>query len=278
MRNPRTIAAVTRRALCLAVVVFCFGVWLAPVANAQLVGGVLDGATGGLTDGTNDGLTDVVTGGGGESSASDADTSSGQDDSGSNDGSLIDNVVGGLQGDNKTESSGEGPFEELVNAITKTADETGVSEIVGGTVGAVDHAASQVTGMDGTVKQVTKALTGNDGRDKKNPSAGPGTTSNSPTLEVLGQTFLNESRSSDGSRPARVISLQPATPITPAVDESVISQIGRVAVEAIEKAAFPIALMLLVGGFLMVQNRIDRKDPKLALAPVDSERDLLSFT
>jgi hypothetical protein len=35
---------------------------------------------------------------------------------------------------------------------------------------------------------------------------------------------------------------------------------------------------MLVGAFLMVQNRIDRKDPKLALAPVDSEHDLLSFT
>ena len=267
MRNPRTIAAVTRRALCLALVLFCFGAWLAPVANAQ-VGGVVDG------------VLDTVSGGDNATTASDADASSGQEDSGSGDGSLVGNVVGSLEGDNKTESSNEGPLEELVNAINETADETGVSEVVGGTVNALDSAASQLTGTDGTIEQATKTLTSSGGRgDKKNPSAGPGTTAtNSPTLEVLGQTFLNETRSNDGSRPARVISLQTATSVTPSADDSVISQIGRVAAEAIEKAAFPIALMLMVGAFLMVQNRIDRKDPKLALAPVDSERDLLIFT
>ena len=266
MRNPRTIAAITRRALCLALVLFCFGAWLAPMANAQ-VGGVVEG------------VLDTVSGGDNETTASDADASSGQEDSGSGDGSLVGNVVGSLEGDGKTESSNEGPLEELVNAINETADETGVNEVVGGTVNAVDHAASQVTGSDGTVKQVTKAVTGDGGRDKKNPSAGPGTTTaaNTPTLEVLGQTFLNETRSNaGGSHQARVISLQTATSVTPS--DSVITQIGRVAAEAIEKAAFPIALMLLVGAFLMVQNRIDRKDPKLALAPVDSERDLLIFT
>jgi hypothetical protein len=266
MRNPRTIAAITRRALCLALVVFCFGAWLAPVANAQ-VGGVVDG------------VLDTVSGGDSANTASDADASSGQEDSGSGDGSLVGNVVGSLEGDNKTESSNNGPLEELVNAINETADETGVSEVVGGTVNAVDSAASQLTGTDGTVKQVTKALTGNGGRDKKNPASGPGSTSTYPTLEVLGQTFANANLSNDGgSRQARVISLQTATSATPSADDSVISQIGRVAIEAIEKAAFPIALMLMVGAFLMVQNRIDRKDPKLALAPVDSERDLLIFT
>jgi hypothetical protein len=35
--------------------------------------------------------------------------------------------------------------------------------------------------------------------------------------------------------------------------------------------AVPLALILLVIGFLFIQNRIDRTDPKLALAPVGSE-------
>lgn len=266
MRNHRTIAAVTRRALCLALVLFCFGAWLAPVANAQ-VGGLVDG------------VLDTVSGGTSDNTASDADASSSQEGSGSSDGSLVGNVVDSLHGDNKTESTNEGPLQDLVNAINKTADETGMSEVVGGTVGAVDHAASQLTGSDGTVKQVTKGLTGNGDREKKDRSARSGTTTTLPTLEVLGQKFLNETRSNVGdSRPAHVISFQTATSATPLAGDSVIAQIGRVAVEAIEKAAFPIALMLIVGGFLMVQNRIDRKDPKLALAPVDSERDLLIFT
>jgi hypothetical protein len=40
--------------------------------------------------------------------------------------------------------------------------------------------------------------------------------------------------------------------------------------------AFPLALILLVIGFVFVQNLIDRKDPKLALAPVGS--DYLTFS
>jgi uncharacterized membrane protein YphA (DoxX/SURF4 family) len=35
--------------------------------------------------------------------------------------------------------------------------------------------------------------------------------------------------------------------------------------------AFPLVLILLVIGFVLAQNRFDRKDPKLALAPVGSE-------
>lgn len=49
---------------------------------------------------------------------------------------------------------------------------------------------------------------------------------------------------------------------------------GRLAKEVSEKAAFPIALLVVVGIFLIIQDRIDRKDPKLALAPVHAEPDL----
>jgi hypothetical protein len=38
---------------------------------------------------------------------------------------------------------------------------------------------------------------------------------------------------------------------------------------------FPLALALLAGFFIAVQNRIDRRDPKLALAPVTP--DLVEF-
>jgi hypothetical protein len=40
--------------------------------------------------------------------------------------------------------------------------------------------------------------------------------------------------------------------------------------------AFPLALMLVVGAFLLVQDRLDRRDPRLALAPVGP--DVLDFT
>ena len=52
--------------------------------------------------------------------------------------------------------------------------------------------------------------------------------------------------------------------------------IGQVAVKSLEKPQFPLLLLVVVALFLMIQNRIDRKDPKLATAPVDAEP-LLGF-
>jgi hypothetical protein len=52
--------------------------------------------------------------------------------------------------------------------------------------------------------------------------------------------------------------------------------IGQVAVKSLEKPQFPLVLLVVVAVFLLVQNRIDRKDPKLATAPVDAEP-LLGF-
>jgi hypothetical protein len=51
-------------------------------------------------------------------------------------------------------------------------------------------------------------------------------------------------------------------------------RVAEVAAEVGKRSAFPGALLLMVFGFLMVQNRIDRKDPKLALAPVYPTPDL----
>ena len=55
---------------------------------------------------------------------------------------------------------------------------------------------------------------------------------------------------------------------------SALERLGRLAVEASKKAAFPLVLLLVVGLFLVLQDRIDRKDPKLALAPVYPDPDL----
>jgi hypothetical protein len=66
--------------------------------------------------------------------------------------------------------------------------------------------------------------------------------------------------------------------VTPAVSQSIPRQglfdrIRSLGIEAV--LAFPLALALIVLLFVAVQNRIDRKDPKLALAPVAP--DLLRF-
>jgi Big-like domain-containing protein len=49
------------------------------------------------------------------------------------------------------------------------------------------------------------------------------------------------------------------------------SILGQAAVKSLEKPQFPLLLLVVAGLFLLVQNRIDRRDPKLATAPVDVE-------
>jgi hypothetical protein len=69
-------------------------------------------------------------------------------------------------------------------------------------------------------------------------------------------------------------------PANPAVSiaipqQGLFDRIGSLATLAAKALAFPVALALIVLLFVAVQNRIDRKDPKLALAPIAP--DLLRF-
>ena len=57
--------------------------------------------------------------------------------------------------------------------------------------------------------------------------------------------------------------------------QGLFDRIGSRAIQVAKALAFPLALALIVLLFVAVQNRIDRKDPKLALAPVAP--DLLRF-
>jgi hypothetical protein len=46
------------------------------------------------------------------------------------------------------------------------------------------------------------------------------------------------------------------------------STVATVASSVSKNTAVPVGLLILVGLFLLVQNRMDNRDPKLALAPV----------
>jgi hypothetical protein len=46
---------------------------------------------------------------------------------------------------------------------------------------------------------------------------------------------------------------------------------------ALQTFAFPMLLAILVLLYLLLQHWIDRKDPKLAMAPVHSNHDLAAF-
>ena len=60
-------------------------------------------------------------------------------------------------------------------------------------------------------------------------------------------------------------------------NETQLEKLGRYAVEAVQKFAFPLILALAVVAFLAVQHWLDRKTPKLAFAPVHSRYDQVGF-
>ena len=49
---------------------------------------------------------------------------------------------------------------------------------------------------------------------------------------------------------------------------------GFIGSRVVRHGGFPLGWLAVVGVFLLIQNRIDRRDPKLALAPVWSEPDV----
>jgi hypothetical protein len=55
---------------------------------------------------------------------------------------------------------------------------------------------------------------------------------------------------------------------------SLLESVAQVALEVAKKIAFPMILVIIVGLFLVLQDAIDRRDPKLALAPVHPDPDL----
>ncbi|MDQ3951967.1 MAG: hypothetical protein M3279_03220, partial [Actinomycetota bacterium] len=63
----------------------------------------------------------------------------------------------------------------------------------------------------------------------------------------------------------------------PSVLAATISKLARTAGEAVKTFAFPLSLTILVLVFLLIQGEIDRRDPKLAFAPVDSSKDMVYF-
>ncbi|HEV2757581.1 MAG TPA: hypothetical protein VG318_17590 [Actinomycetota bacterium] len=56
-----------------------------------------------------------------------------------------------------------------------------------------------------------------------------------------------------------------------------LAQLASTAGEAVQRFAFPLSLTILVLVFLLIQGEIDRRDPKLAFAPVDSSKDMVYF-
>jgi hypothetical protein len=178
--------------------------------------------------------------------------------------------------------------QDTVDQTTTTVEETAAT--VNKTVEPVTDTVKGVLGQvpdppdPGVIDDPTGILPDVLGSTVTQPS-GPGATKSGGNGTTNGPSGGN-SRTAGGSsaspssfgRGPVIGPIAAQVPVTPAVSRSIPRQdlfdrIGSLGIEAL--LAFPLALALIVLLFVAVQNRIDRKDPKLALAPVAP--DLLRF-
>jgi hypothetical protein len=95
----------------------------------------------------------------------------------------------------------------------------------------------------------------------------PSTTSNGAGVTGSFQGTSSVPLNPQDARP----SVRPTSPS----GSSLLHRIGGVVSGTAKQVGFPLALALIVVSFLLIQNRLDRNDPKLALAPI--KPDVLSF-
>ena len=94
-------------------------------------------------------------------------------------------------------------------------------------------------------------------------------------------------RGPGGQGPTDRAPRRPGGPARPSTQVSLVAEAGRDPeaalgglgglAEALRDFAFPIVLLVGVSLFLSIQSQIDRKDPKLTMAPVSSRHDVVEF-
>jgi hypothetical protein len=143
---------------------------------------------------------------------------------------------------------------------------------------AVDDAVGAAKGeADKVIGQVTETIDellqpggddpggGDDGGTGNQSPAGPvdAGRSGSPDGIVPGSVFPGSRLTTPANLPTKPAAFQD--------QPGLFGRIGDAAVEAAKRLGFPLALAVVVVAFAMIQNYFDRKDPKLALAPVRPE-------
>jgi hypothetical protein len=283
------------RSSLITLIVIAFGAmaWLAPAASAQVPTvtdptGVIGGGSGGGgsssdsgSGGVVGGVVDGVTGGSGSQSASGSGSGSG----GGIVGGVVDVVTGGNDGGNDG-----GIVDTVTGAVKDTVDHA--DQASGGSVSNVKNAVDDATGGAAESSPIGNPLSGFTGSGKTKGSAPKSggirvahTGRSGSTSDGIERAFAATSKaatvqrldSRHGTNPLAGDTTDSASFSAPEPSTPILSQLTQAALAAGEKLAFPLALSLMVVAFLMVQGRIDRKDAKLVLAPIDAEQELLSF-
>ena len=171
----------------------------------------------------------------------------------------------------------EGPVKEIVDTATKEVDKAtgGASEPVSNEVrrlsdenlGPVDDFVGDTLGG---------ARSGGDPRIGSGDTEGALSRNNQgdstdAAANVRGTRFRRTSGPQETSGTTNEVT-RPDDPKISTTD-SIVDRATRIA----EEVAFPLVLLAMVAAFLVIQSRLDKKDPKLALAPLDVDEQYLSF-
>lgn len=197
----------------------------------------------------------------------------------------VDDAIGGATG---TDDPIQGTVDDVADAGEDVAEDVG---------GAVDDAANTVGGtVDEVIDTVDEATGGAIGGNAPGEGGAPG--ARGPRNRPIGSrattrfTTGGDRRTAPGrdgraaterasSRPARATdagtSALPASGVAPEQQPGLAERLGEAALEATKKLAIPLALTVVVLGYVIAQYWADRRDPKLVFAPIDADHDLLSF-
>ena len=155
---------------------------------------------------------------------------------------------------------------ETVGGVTETVDETvqNTTETVTDTVGGLTGSGGGAGGSDPEPSG-----------DDRGSSSDPGTLGDrrSGRAPATGGSADDVAAASTAAREATA----PPSVVPRQVAPDVFQRIRRAFTDSAGAFVFPLALIGIVGAFLLFQSRVDRSDPKLALAPIDARDDVLEF-
>jgi hypothetical protein len=168
------------------------------------------------------------------------------------------------------------PVTEVTDPVVGTVE--GVVDTVKHTVGPI---VNEVPPLPDPTIDVTEPATTGDSGVGPDPRTGPGAP---PADSGNGVSDLGSGSVVERTVPVQALvrgtfvsGLDPSQSSDVRVGPSPPAERTGVSLESIVKGfAFPLVLVLIVGAFLLVQDRLDRRDPRLALAPVGP--DVLDFT
>jgi hypothetical protein len=192
-------------------------------------------------------------------------------------GTVTDTVDDAVDPDEDPE---KGPVQETIDTVTKAVD-----EVSGGETEPVTDVVRKTTKE--TIGPIDQEIGGgvNDLLEGQAPGISRGSTdgslANTSVLSRIRDRNAASAREQGGAgtvdAPATGGAPEELLPTQPNIDVQPSGSIVEQAEQIAREVAFPLFLLLMVGAFLAIQSRWDKRDPKLALAPLDLDDQYLSF-